>query len=53
MVLGASFTSLGIAAGGLLLLGPTAPAILVESLIIVAVVSAFLAICSAEARISS
>lgn len=53
MLLGASFTSFGVSAGSLLFFGPAAPAILVESLTILGVVSAFVAICSAEARAAS
>jgi hypothetical protein len=53
MVLGASFTSLGLSAGGLLLFGSGAPPLLVDALALVAVASAFLTICSAEARFAS
>jgi hypothetical protein len=53
MVLGASFTSLGLAAGFLTLFGQAAPPLLIETAALVAVVSAFLAICSAEAKLAS
>jgi hypothetical protein len=53
MVLGASFTSLGLAAGGLLFFGAGAPPLFVDLLALVAVASAFVAICSAEARFAS
>ncbi|NNM73174.1 hypothetical protein [Enterovirga aerilata] len=53
MVVGASFTSLGLAAGALLFFGPGASPLLAEILGLVAVASAFVAICSAEARFAS
>ena len=53
MVLGASFTTLGLSAGGLLFFGAGAPALITEAWGLVAVLSAFVAICSAEARFAS
>jgi hypothetical protein len=53
MILGASFTSLGIAAGGLLFFGAGVPPFVADILALVAVASAFVAICSAEARFAS
>ena len=53
MLLGSSFTSLGLALSGLLFYGAAAPPLITETLCIVAVASAFVAICSAEARFAS
>jgi len=53
MILGASFTSLGAAAGGLLFFGSGVPPLVSEALALLAVASAFVAICSAEARFAS
>jgi hypothetical protein len=53
MLLGASFTSLGLSAGGLLLFGSVAPPLLSELLGVVAVASTFMTICCAEARFAS
>ena len=53
MILGASFLALGLSAGGLLLFGAAASPLLTEILALVAVGSAFVTICSAEARLGS
>ena len=53
MVLGASFTSLAVAAGGLLFFGAAVPPFLSDTLVLLGVASAFVAICSAEAHFAS
>jgi hypothetical protein len=53
MIVGVSFASLGLAAAGLVFLGSSAPPFLIDTLGLVAVASAFVAICSAEARFAS
>jgi hypothetical protein len=53
MVLGASLTSLAVTASGLLFFGSGAPPLLVDAMALVAVASAFVTICSAEARFAS
>jgi hypothetical protein len=52
VILGASIASLAFSAGGYLLLGAGSSPLLSEALALVVVVSAFLTICSAEARLS-
>lgn len=53
MVLGASLTSLGLSAGGIILFGSDASAMVVGGLEIVGVLSAFVSICLTEAWSSS
>ncbi len=53
MLLGASLTCLAVTASGLLFFGNGAPPLLVDAMALIAVASAFLTICSAEARFAS
>lgn len=52
MLMGASATSLGLSAGGLMVVGPAGGGFLSEALLLSLVLSAFLLICSAEAKLS-
>lgn len=52
MLIGASAVSLGLSAGGLMMIGPGGAGLLHDVLLFLAVLSTFVMICSAEARIA-
>lgn len=53
MMFGTSLASFGLSAGGIVIFGQDVSPLLLEGLAVLGVISAFVAVCSGEARLST